>query len=203
MWQYRLHHAETRISFAYGALNLLYLLAALVGVFYWPRFATAMVAYVVLRSLLLLTLEAPETRYTLECFPIVIAFAALAIDRLWLMRQRCPGPLGKGDDVVYRRRVEGLFEAAGPIDFYPVDFRCGSQPEMESQVAAGEIAQPLRTSCAHFLSPANTMTLAPIPSRLERVPTMPMPIQWFLLAASLTSSKGLAPELLITTDMRP
>ncbi len=35
-----------------------------------------MVAYIVLRSILLATLEAPEPRYTLECFPIVIAFAA-------------------------------------------------------------------------------------------------------------------------------
>ncbi len=43
------------------------------------RFATAMVAYVVLRSMLLATLEAPEPRYTLECFPIVIAFAAAAV----------------------------------------------------------------------------------------------------------------------------
>jgi hypothetical protein len=81
-WQYRLHHVETRISYAYGALNLAYLVAALIGAFYWPRFGTAMVAYVVLRSLLLLTLEAPEPRYTLECFPIVIAFAAVALDRL-------------------------------------------------------------------------------------------------------------------------
>ena len=77
-WQYRLHHVETRISYAYGALNLLYLAAALVGAFYWPRFGTAMVAYVVLRCMLLATLEAPEPRYTLECFPIVIAFAALS-----------------------------------------------------------------------------------------------------------------------------
>jgi hypothetical protein len=73
---------ETSISYAYGALNLLYLLAALIGAFYWRRFATAMVAYVVLRSLLLLTLEAPEPRYTLECFPIVIAFAAVAHDQV-------------------------------------------------------------------------------------------------------------------------
>jgi hypothetical protein len=78
-WQYRLHHVETNISFAYGALNLFYLAAALVGAFYWPRFGTAMVAYVVLRCMLLATLEAPEPRYTLECFPIVIAFAALSI----------------------------------------------------------------------------------------------------------------------------
>jgi hypothetical protein len=32
--------------------------------------------------MLLLTLEAPEPRYTLECFPIVIAFAAVALERV-------------------------------------------------------------------------------------------------------------------------
>jgi Dolichyl-phosphate-mannose-protein mannosyltransferase len=78
-WQYRLHHIETRISYAYGVLNLAYLAAALIGAFYWPRFACAMVAYVVLRSMLLATIEAPEPRYTLECFPIIIAFAAAAL----------------------------------------------------------------------------------------------------------------------------
>lgn len=82
-WQYGQHRAETRIAYAYGALNLVYLLAALIGVFCRPRFATAMVAYVVLRSLLLSTLEAPEPRYTLECFPMVIAFAAVAADRVF------------------------------------------------------------------------------------------------------------------------
>ena len=81
-WQYNQHRAETRIAYAYGALNLVYLLAALVGVFYWPRFVTAMVAYIVVRSLLLSTLEGPEPRYTLECFPIVIALAAAALASL-------------------------------------------------------------------------------------------------------------------------
>ena len=69
-----------QIAYAYGALNLAYLVAALIGAFYRPRFATAMVAYIVLRCLLLLTIEAPEPRYTLECFPMVIAFAAAALD---------------------------------------------------------------------------------------------------------------------------
>ena len=86
-WQYRMHHAETRFAYAYGALNLAYLVAALIGAFYWPRFAAAMVAYVVLRSMLLLTLEAPEPRYTLQCFPIVIAFAAAALDHPWRVRR--------------------------------------------------------------------------------------------------------------------
>jgi hypothetical protein len=35
----------------------------------------------VLRSMLLATIEAPEPRYTLECFPIVIAFASAAFIR--------------------------------------------------------------------------------------------------------------------------
>jgi hypothetical protein len=87
-WQYRLHHVETRISYAYGALNLLYILAALIGAFYWPRFTLPMIAYVVLRSVLLATLEGPEPRYTLECFPIVIAFAALAISKVGRLRRR-------------------------------------------------------------------------------------------------------------------
>jgi hypothetical protein len=80
-WQYRLHHVETRISYAYGALNVAYLLAALIGVFYWPRFVSAMVAYMLLRSMLLATIDAPEPRYTLECFPIIIAFATAAFIR--------------------------------------------------------------------------------------------------------------------------
>ena len=41
-----------------------------------------MVAYIVVRSLLLSTLEAPEPRYTLECFPMIIAFAAAALASL-------------------------------------------------------------------------------------------------------------------------
>jgi hypothetical protein len=38
-----------------------------------------MVALIALRSLLLATLEAPEPRYTLECFPVLIVLAAVAL----------------------------------------------------------------------------------------------------------------------------
>jgi hypothetical protein len=75
-WQYAQHPAETWVALFYGALNLAYLLAALLGVLRWPRMAGAMVALIVLRSLLLATLEAPEPRYTLECFPVVMVLAA-------------------------------------------------------------------------------------------------------------------------------
>jgi hypothetical protein len=98
-WQYSQHRAETRIAYAYGALNLCYLLAALVGVFYWPRFATAMVAYIVVRSLLLSTLEAPEPRYTLECFPMIIAFAAAALAGL-MGRKSFSRPFRQGDEMI-------------------------------------------------------------------------------------------------------
>lgn len=77
-WQYRLHHREFYIATGYAALNLAYLAAALVGLLRRPPLAGAMVAYMLLRSLLLATIEAPETRYTLECFPMVIALAAVA-----------------------------------------------------------------------------------------------------------------------------
>ena len=99
-WQYSQHRAETRIACAYGALNLLYLVAAVVGVFYWPRFVTAMVAYIVVRSLLLSTLEGPEPRYTLECFPMIIAFAAAALAGL-TGRKSFSRPLRQGDEVIH------------------------------------------------------------------------------------------------------
>jgi hypothetical protein len=75
-WQYAQHPAETRLALFYGALNLAYLVAGFLGALRWPRMAGAMVALIILRSLLLATLEAPEPRYTLECFPVVIVLAA-------------------------------------------------------------------------------------------------------------------------------
>ena len=72
-WVYAHHHAETRFSWAYAALNALYLLLGIAGLCLRPRFWGAMLAYMLLRSALLLTVEAPEARYTLECFPMLFA----------------------------------------------------------------------------------------------------------------------------------
>ena len=80
-WQYSRHRAETRFSVAYGALNLACLIAAAAGAFWWPRLRGAMLGYLIVRSLLLLTVAAPESRYTLEGFPILLALAAQAVDR--------------------------------------------------------------------------------------------------------------------------
>jgi hypothetical protein len=38
-----------------------------------------MLAYIVMRSALLMTIEAPETRYTLECFPMLFVLGGVAV----------------------------------------------------------------------------------------------------------------------------
>jgi len=78
-WVYSHHNAETRFSGAYAALNAAYLLLALVGLCFRPKYWPWMVLYFVLRSALLATIEAPEARYTLECFPMVFALGGIGI----------------------------------------------------------------------------------------------------------------------------
>lgn len=80
-WVYAHHRAETRFSWAYAGLNALYLLLGLAGLWMRPRFWACMLAYMVLRSGLLTTVEAPETRYTLECFPMLFVLGGVAADR--------------------------------------------------------------------------------------------------------------------------
>ena len=81
-WVYAHHHAETEFSWAYAGLNALYLLVGIAGLWLRPRFWPALLAYILLRSALLLTVEAPEARYTLECFPMLFAAGGMAIGRL-------------------------------------------------------------------------------------------------------------------------
>ncbi|WP_446745861.1 ArnT family glycosyltransferase [Silvibacterium acidisoli] len=78
-WQYGKHHAETRFAIAYAALNLFYLVLGLFGLRKNPPLAAAFVLFILLRCALLATIEAPEPRYTLECFPMIIALGAIAL----------------------------------------------------------------------------------------------------------------------------
>ena len=76
---------------ALGLINLFYVLAALAGA--WQRkvrFAGMLLAFVLLRSIFLGTLENPEPRYTLECYPVVIVFAAAALAGGGNGRRRLP-----------------------------------------------------------------------------------------------------------------
>ena len=81
-WQYDRHNAETEFAAAYAALNLVYIVLAAVGAWRMRRSSTmlvaAIVAYCLLRSLLLATIEAPEARYTIEAFPMLCILAGAA-----------------------------------------------------------------------------------------------------------------------------
>jgi hypothetical protein len=81
-WVYAHHHVETEFSWAYAGLNALYLLLGIAGLILRPRFWGALLAYFLLRSALLWTVEAPEARYTLECFPMLFALGGIALWRL-------------------------------------------------------------------------------------------------------------------------
>jgi Dolichyl-phosphate-mannose-protein mannosyltransferase len=85
-WVYKHHHVETRFSWFYAALNALYLALGIAGFCLRPRLWVAMLAYLLLRSALLATIEAPEARYTLEGFPILFALGGVAIG--WMFRKR-------------------------------------------------------------------------------------------------------------------
>jgi len=78
-WVYAHHHVETRFSWAYAGLNALFLLLGFAGLCLRPRFWPAMLAYFLLRSALLTTVEAPEARYTLECFPMLFVLGGIAL----------------------------------------------------------------------------------------------------------------------------
>ncbi len=81
-WQYDRHNAETEFAAAYAALNLVYIVLAVVGAWRMRRnsamLVAAIVAYCLLRSLLLATIEAPEARYTIEAFPMLCILAGAA-----------------------------------------------------------------------------------------------------------------------------
>jgi len=78
-WVYAHHNDETIFSWSYVALNALYLLLGLMGLCLRPKYWKWMLLYLVLRSVLLMTLEAPEARYTLECFPMLFVLGGVAI----------------------------------------------------------------------------------------------------------------------------
>jgi len=79
-WQWRRHPGQSLFAAGYALLNGLFLLVAAIGFARRGVPCTAMMlAYIVMRCVLLLTLPNPEPRYTLECFPMLIVAAAMAL----------------------------------------------------------------------------------------------------------------------------
>jgi hypothetical protein len=77
-WEFNDDPQWSTLAVGFGMINLFYVGAALIGVFRFRsiRYAGLLIGFLLLRSAFLGTLENPEPRYTLECYPIVIALAA-------------------------------------------------------------------------------------------------------------------------------
>jgi 4-amino-4-deoxy-L-arabinose transferase-like glycosyltransferase len=77
-WEFNDDPRWLAVSLAFGLLNLIYVglaLAGLVRARHAP-FVGLLVFFIVLRSLFLGTMENPEPRYTLECFPAIVVLAS-------------------------------------------------------------------------------------------------------------------------------
>ena len=81
-WRYEEVGRDAYIATLLGILNLFYVFCAVMGAMTRRvRLAALMIGWVLLRTAFLGTLEAPESRYVLECFPVVFVLAAA-----WLAR---------------------------------------------------------------------------------------------------------------------
>ncbi|MFZ0279193.1 MAG: glycosyltransferase family 39 protein [Candidatus Sulfotelmatobacter sp.] len=78
-WEFNDDPVWLTVSIVFGLINLAYVAAAAAGVWRLRNsFGFGLfVLFVVIRSLFLGTLENPEPRYTLECYPVVIVAAAV------------------------------------------------------------------------------------------------------------------------------
>ena len=77
-WEFNDDPMSSTLAVALGAIGFLYVTAGLKGLVRAPSVAHLglLVTFVILRSAFLSTLENPEPRYTLECYPVVILLAS-------------------------------------------------------------------------------------------------------------------------------
>ena len=83
-WEFNDDGRWLAVSLAFGVINLAYVLAAGEGLLRSREFfgIGLFVLFLVLRSAFLGSLENPEPRYTLECYPVVIVLASAIFHRL-------------------------------------------------------------------------------------------------------------------------
>ena len=77
-WEFNDDTQWSALAVGLGLINLIYLAAALAGLVR-GRFIShvgLLLTFVILRSIFLGTLENPETRYTLECYPVIVLLAS-------------------------------------------------------------------------------------------------------------------------------
>jgi hypothetical protein len=76
-WEYADDTQDCVLATLWGALNLLFLVAAVMGVIRGPLplYLGMLLLFILLRTAFLGTIENPEPRYTLECYPVVFLLA--------------------------------------------------------------------------------------------------------------------------------
>jgi 4-amino-4-deoxy-L-arabinose transferase-like glycosyltransferase len=86
-WEFNDEGIWLAVSIGFGLLNLLYVGGAIAGFLRWRESQAVglFVLFLLLRSVFLGTLENPEPRYTLECYPILI----LAASALFIGNSHC------------------------------------------------------------------------------------------------------------------
>jgi hypothetical protein len=83
-WEFNDDAKQSVMAVGFGALNLAYVGAALLALVCRPsgiRWGGLLVCFLLLRSAFLGTLENPEPRYTLECYPAIIVLASSLLAR--------------------------------------------------------------------------------------------------------------------------
>jgi hypothetical protein len=77
-WEFNDDRGFLALSLGFGLINAVYVVLCITGAVHSYKFFAigAFILFLVLRSLFLGTLENPEPRYTLECYPVVILLGA-------------------------------------------------------------------------------------------------------------------------------
>jgi 4-amino-4-deoxy-L-arabinose transferase-like glycosyltransferase len=91
-WEFNDDPKMSALAVGFGLLNLAYVaaaLAALVSRHSIIRWLGLLGIFLVLRSAFLGTLENPEPRYTLECYPVIVVLAAAWLARVGASQLRC------------------------------------------------------------------------------------------------------------------
>ena len=94
-WVYAHHHAETRFSWFYAGLNALYLVLGLVGLCLRPRLWPWLLAYMLLRSALLLTVKRPKRATRWSVFPCCLLWVERRLRWLLCGSSQRPETVGR------------------------------------------------------------------------------------------------------------
>jgi len=94
-WEFNDEVSSSVMAVGFGLLGLVYVGAAVLGLIRGAAaapYAGLLISFVVLRSAFLGTLENPEPRYLLECYPVVLLWAAVGVMRVAERRRPVAAP---------------------------------------------------------------------------------------------------------------